>query len=70
MRVALPHLGQSVLLEVSITFLRSAVFAILAIFLSSNAFYHTILRTLTYSSDVVDFDNRPGIISEEAQQLA
>ena len=32
MRVALPHFGQSVLLEVSITFLRSAVFAILAIF--------------------------------------
>jgi hypothetical protein len=27
----LPHLGQSVLLEVSISFLRSAVFAILAI---------------------------------------
>jgi len=32
MRVGLPHLGQSVLLEVSITFFRSAVFAILAIF--------------------------------------
>src|ERR1700746_1804860 len=31
MRVALPHLGQSVLLVVSITFLRSAVLAILAI---------------------------------------
>src|SRR5215471_5845122 len=31
MRVGLPHLGQSVLLEVSITFLRSAVLAILAI---------------------------------------
>ena len=31
MRVDLPHLGQSVLLEVSITFLRSAVLAILAI---------------------------------------
>jgi hypothetical protein len=30
-RVGLPHLGQSVLLEVSITFLRSAVFAIFAI---------------------------------------
>src|SRR5208283_6111750 len=30
-RVGLPHLGQSVLLLVSITFLRSAVFAILAI---------------------------------------
>lgn len=30
MRVGLPHLGQSVLLVVSITFLRSAVFAILA----------------------------------------
>src|SRR5512142_720734 len=29
-RVGLPHLGQSVLLVVSITFLRSAVFAILA----------------------------------------
>jgi hypothetical protein len=29
MRVVLPHLGQSVLLVVSITFLRSAVFAIL-----------------------------------------
>src|SRR5262249_40321709 len=28
MRVALPHFGQSVLLDVSITFLRSAVFAI------------------------------------------
>src|SRR5580698_3749849 len=28
MRVGLPHLGQSVLLVVSITFLRSAVFAI------------------------------------------
>ena len=32
MRVGFPHLGQSVLLEVSITFFRSAVFAILAIF--------------------------------------
>src|SRR5580700_11261173 len=31
MRVGLPHLGQLVLLDVSITFLRSAVFAILAI---------------------------------------
>lgn len=31
MRVGLPHFGQSVLLEVSITFLRSAVLAILAI---------------------------------------
>jgi hypothetical protein len=31
MRVGLPHFGQSVLLEVSISFLRSAVFAILAI---------------------------------------
>src|SRR5579862_1096758 len=30
MRVGLPHLGQSVLLVVSMTFLRSAVFAILA----------------------------------------
>jgi hypothetical protein len=32
--VGLPHLGQSVLLLVSMTFLRSAVFAILAIHLS------------------------------------
>jgi hypothetical protein len=31
MRVGLPHLGQSVLLVVSITFMRSAVLAILAI---------------------------------------
>ena len=31
MRVGLPHLGQSVLLEVSMTFLRSAVLAIFAI---------------------------------------
>jgi hypothetical protein len=31
MRVGLPHLGQSVLLDVSITFFRSAVLAILAI---------------------------------------
>src|SRR5579864_8182086 len=30
MRVGLPHLGQSVLLVVSVTFLRTAVFAILA----------------------------------------
>src|SRR5205085_4036739 len=30
-RVGLPHLGQSVLFDVSITFLRSAVFAIFAI---------------------------------------
>jgi hypothetical protein len=30
MRVGLPHLGQSVLLVVSMTFFRSAVFAILA----------------------------------------
>ena len=30
MRVGLPHLGQSVLFDVSITFLRSAVLAILA----------------------------------------
>src|SRR5260370_37087098 len=35
MRVGLPHLGQSVLLEVSITFLRSAVLAILAMVFSS-----------------------------------
>src|SRR5689334_6768026 len=34
MRVGLPHLGQSVLLVVSMTFLRSAVFAIFAIALS------------------------------------
>ena len=34
MRVGLPHLGQSVLLEVSITFLRSAVFAIFTVVLS------------------------------------
>src|ERR1044072_7728029 len=32
MRVDLPHLGQSVLLDVSITFLRSAVLAIFAIY--------------------------------------
>src|ERR1700674_1512819 len=31
MRVGLPHLGQSVLLDVSMTFLRSAVLAIFAI---------------------------------------
>lgn len=31
MRVGLPHLGQSVLLVVSMTFLRSAVFAIFTI---------------------------------------
>src|SRR5277367_5500622 len=36
MRVGLPHFGQSVLFEVSITFLRSAVLAILAIKLSLN----------------------------------
>jgi hypothetical protein len=30
--VGLPHLGQSVLFDVSMTFLRSAVLAILAIF--------------------------------------
>jgi hypothetical protein len=30
MRVGLPHLGQSVLLDVSMTFCRSAVFAIFA----------------------------------------
>jgi len=34
MRVGLPHLGQSVLLDVSITLLRSAVLAILAIMFS------------------------------------
>ena len=34
-RVGLPHFGQSVLFEVSITFLRSAVLAILAIKISS-----------------------------------
>ena len=33
MRVGLPHLGQSVLLDVSMIFLRSAVLAILAIVL-------------------------------------
>ena len=32
MRVGLPHLGQSVLLDVSIIFLRSAVLATLAMF--------------------------------------
>src|SRR5271156_5547737 len=35
MRVGLPHFGQSVLFEVSITFWRSAVLAILAIKISS-----------------------------------
>src|SRR6516162_11698158 len=40
MRVGLPHFGQSVLLLVSMTFLRSAVFAIFAITLS-----RMILRT-------------------------
>src|ERR1039457_5418857 len=35
-RVGLPHLGQSVLLVVSMTFFRSAVFAIFAILFSSN----------------------------------
>jgi len=35
MRVGLPHFGQSVLLEVSITFLRSAVLAIFTFVLSS-----------------------------------
>jgi hypothetical protein len=34
MRVGLPHFGQSVLLDVSITFLRSAVLATLAIYVS------------------------------------
>jgi hypothetical protein len=34
MRVGLLHLGQSVLFDVSITFLRSAVFAIFAIIFS------------------------------------
>ena len=34
-RVGLPHLGQSVLFDVSITFLRSAVFAIFAMQFSS-----------------------------------
>ena len=34
MRVGLPHLGQSVLLDVSITFVRSAVLAILATLVS------------------------------------
>jgi len=46
MRVGLPHLGQSVLFEVSITFLRSAVFAILAI--------HSLLGSLLHNS-VSDF---------------
>src|SRR5271167_4048001 len=36
MRVGLPHFGQSVLLVVSMTFLRSAVFAIFAIAFSWN----------------------------------
>ena len=39
-RVGLPHFGQSVLLEVSITFLRSAVFAILAIIYLLAKFSH------------------------------
>jgi len=43
MRVAFPHLGQSVLLVVSMTFLRSAVFAIFAIIalLVEKLFYMT-----------------------------
>jgi len=36
MRVGLPHFGQSVLFEVSITFLRSAVFAIFTVYLLAN----------------------------------
>ena len=42
MRVGLPHLGQSVLLLVSMTFLRSAVFAILAIIFSGSRSAHNL----------------------------
>src|SRR5258708_34388748 len=48
MRVALPHLGQSVLLVVSITFLRSAVLAILAI--SSPVFWCAFILPYAVSS--------------------
>jgi len=41
MRVGLPHFGQSVLLEVSITFLRSAVFAIFTTIFSYKEKLHT-----------------------------
>jgi hypothetical protein len=53
-RVALPHLGQSVLLEVSITFLRSAVLAILAIILSCGVgFSHDHARAV-FAVDVLE----------------
>src|SRR5690349_6934268 len=42
MRVALPHFGQSVLLDVSITFLRSAVFAIFMLYLLAKLFHGAI----------------------------
>lgn len=51
MRVGFPHLGQSVLFDVSITFLRSAVFAIFAIAVSH--FSHTHHAFATGSKDVI-----------------
>jgi hypothetical protein len=60
MRVGLPHLGQSVLLVVSITFLRSAVLAILAI--SSPSFFGVIF-ILAFGSRARGI--QPGVVSAE-----
>src|SRR5215813_5495866 len=52
MRVDLPHLGQSVLLDVSITFLRSAVLAILAMF-SPKIYFTRGVRKLSFRPSVL-----------------
>src|SRR5271170_7208221 len=48
-RVGLPHFGQSVLFEVSITFLRSAVLAILAMKISLNVGLHSRAAAKTFA---------------------
>jgi len=58
MRVGLPHLGQSVLLVVSITFLRSAVLAILAI--GSPSFCGVALFYLTQQHSALSSQNSAG----------
>jgi hypothetical protein len=53
-RVGLPHFGQSVLLEVSITFLRSAVFAILAILHLLTKFFHRPRAWTAQQSEILE----------------
>src|SRR5215472_15486701 len=69
MRVGLPHLGQSVLLDVSIIFLRSAVLATLAIVsLPGNSTLHAVFGRNLNSTRLSESGHR-GIGFSEQQNL-